>query len=68
MDWGGLTESRWQTKPREPVGLVWGVDREPVRPGVGRERGEGFWAGVIAVSISSHEHLNVVGHGQRMKG
>lgn len=25
-----------------------------------RERGEGFWAGVIAVSISSHEHLNVV--------
>lgn len=30
-------------------------------PGLGREREEGFWAGVLAVSVFSHSHLNSVG-------
>lgn len=75
MDWGGLKGSRWQTKPTGPEGrLFLGTGSGSLSgsldsaPGLGSERGEGFWAGVLADSIFSHNHLNAICHGERMSG
>lgn len=67
MDCGGLRESRWQTRltgPEGRLGLGAGLGHLAgdlhSAPGLGSKGGEGFGAGVLAVSISGHNHLNVV--------